>query len=280
MVQSSYNHDVMPNALVLTAAGINCDLELTRAFELAGATPQFVHLNELVADPNRLDAFDLIGLPGGFSYGDAIAAGRIVAQIIRQSLYPALVRAIERGVPIIAPCNGFQIAVQAGLLPGPAPGEPWPSTPARPTVALAANASARFIDRWCRIAVPAETRCIWTRGLAADADAAMLPIAHGEGRFVAESAIVRRLESTGQIALRYASDDNPNGSTADIAGICDASGLVLGLMPHPERYTTWAHHPFRARLDASLTQSPPSGLAMFRSAVEYVAAPTAATSAR
>ncbi|MHC4219962.1 MAG: phosphoribosylformylglycinamidine synthase subunit PurQ, partial [Planctomycetota bacterium] len=116
----------MPTALILTAAGINCDLELGHAFELAGATAEPLHLNRLIREPALIDRFDLIGLPGGFSYGDAIGAGRIAAALIRPHLYPAFVSAIERGVPIIAPCNGFQIAVQAGLLPGPAAGSPWP----------------------------------------------------------------------------------------------------------------------------------------------------------
>src|SRR5262245_47448521 len=121
-----------PSALVITTAGINCDEELAHAFSLAGAAPRFVHLNLLMDDPAIIDQFDLIGLPGGFSYGDAIAAGRIAAQLMRRTLYPAFVRAIERGTPIIAPCNGFQIAAQMGLLPGPVTGEPWPSKAPRP----------------------------------------------------------------------------------------------------------------------------------------------------
>src|SRR5215470_4368028 len=118
----------MATALIITAAGINCDLELGHAFSLAGAEPVFLHLNRLMREPDLIDRFDLIGIPGGFSYGDAIAAGRIAAQLMKRTLYPALVRAIARGTPILAPCNGFQIAVQMGLLPGPAPGsgENWP----------------------------------------------------------------------------------------------------------------------------------------------------------
>jgi phosphoribosylformylglycinamidine synthase I len=261
---------VMPNALIITTAGINCDGELGFAFELAGARAEFRHLNELMSDPAIIDAYDLIGLPGGFSYGDAVAAGRVAAQLMRQRLYSAFVRAVERGVPIIAPCNGFQMAAQLGLLPGPAPGEPWPEKPPRPTIALAHNSSARFVDRWVHITIPKETRCIWTQGVGCDAETALLPVAHGEGRFVVDSdELLVRLETNGQIAVRYAANDNPNGSTADVAGICDASGLIFGLMPHPERYTQWIHHPWWTRLEQASMSGEPPGLSIFRNAVAH-----------
>ncbi len=261
----------MPHALIITTAGINCDQELARAFALAGATPVHVHLNTLIADPALIDSYHLIGMPGGFSYGDAIAAGRVMAQLMRQHLYPALVRAIERGVPIFAPCNGFQIAVQLGLLPGPNPGDPWPAEPPRANVTLTDNASARFVDCWSRVDVPANTRCIWTQGLSFDADTGMLPSAHGEGRFIAtDDATLDALESRGQIAVRYQPEENPNGSMRDVAGICDASGLVFGLMPHPERFVQWTQHPFWTRLNDSTLEAEPVGLQMFRRAVAYV----------
>jgi phosphoribosylformylglycinamidine synthase len=264
----------MPSTLILTAPGINCDRELARAFELAGASAEFVHLNRLLDDPSLMQRFDLIGLPGGFSYGDAVGAGRIAAALIRQRLYPAFVSAIERGVPIIAPCNGFQIAVQVGLLPGPASREPWPPAPAAPTVALAPNDSARFVDRWCGIEVPTRTRCIWTRGIEAAGERAVLPVAHGEGRFVAGSdEMLTSLARRGQVAMRYRAGDNPNGSADDVAGICDASGLVLGLMPHPERFTRWTQHPRWTRLEAACFAQAPLGLAMFRNAVARAGQP-------
>lgn len=260
-----------PNALIITAAGINCDHELARAFELAGATPRFVHLSELLARPALVDAFQLIGIPGGFSYGDAVAAGRIAAQLMRGTLYGVLVSAIQRGVPIIAPCNGFQIAAQMGLLPGPAPGDGWPHEPPSPTVALGQNESARFRDDWCRIEIPANTRCIWTQGIEVSDAGRMLPIAHGEGRFIASSSeLLDELRESGRIAVRYAADDNPNGSVDDIAGICDSTGLVFGLMPHPERFTRWTQHPSWTRLAESERGEEPLGLAMFRNAVEHV----------
>jgi phosphoribosylformylglycinamidine synthase I len=264
----------MPRALIITAPGINCDLELGRAFELAGAHPESMLLNQLMRQPELIDRYDLIGIPGGFSYGDAIAAGRIAAQLMRRSIYPALVHAIQRGTPIICPCNGFQIAVQIGLLPGPlADGASldWPAAPPRPTVALAQNAGGQFIDRWCAIEIPDNTRCIWTQSLDAPSQTALLPIAHGEGRFVTESDdLLQRLDDAGQIALRYAPGDNPNGSSGNVAGICDATGLVFGLMPHPERYTQWTHHPSWTRLPESATHGETPGLQMFRNAVNHV----------
>ena len=271
MISSAPATTTTPNALVITAAGINCDVELGAAFELAGARATSMHLNRLAREPEALERFDLIGLPGGFSFGDAIGAGRIAAALMRQTLWPAFVRAIGRGVPIIAPCNGFQIAAQLGLLPGPRENSNWPDAPPRPCVALSNNASARFSDRWCRVEIPSATRCVWTRDLAPSADNALLPIAHGEGRFVAESdELLSHLDRAGQIAIRYAHDDNPNGSAGDVAGICDALGLVLGLMPHPERFTSWTQHPWWTALDrGAMQREEPLGLQMFRNAVEF-----------
>lgn len=260
----------MPDALIITTAGINCDRELSHAFTLAGADVTSLHLNQLLDDPTIIDRFQLIGLPGGFSYGDAIAAGRIMAVLMRQKLYPALVRAVQRGVPIIAPCNGMQIAAQIGLLPGPAPGEPWPEQAPRPTIALAQNASARFVDRWCAVQLPKQTNCIWTDNLELPTQTSVLPIAHGEGRFIAESPeLLKQLQDNGQVAVCYTDDDNPNGSQGNIAGICDVSGLVFGLMPHPERFTRWTQHHRWPRLDDKLSVDEPLGLAMFKKAVAY-----------
>ncbi|MFM1803895.1 MAG: Phosphoribosylformylglycinamidine synthase [Planctomycetota bacterium] len=258
-------------ALVITAPGINCDLELCEAFELAGCEVTSELLSRLSREPARIDGFDLIGLPGGFSYGDDVAAGRIMAALIRESVYPALAAAIARGVPMIAPCNGFQIAVQAGLLPGPAADESWSETACEPTVALAQNATARFNDIWTTMEVPVDTRCVWTRGLRMDAETALMPCAHGEGRFVADEETIELLESNGQIAVRYGKHDHFNGSINRIAGICDATGLVFGLMPHPERYLRWTQHPRWTRLSAAQRTGDTPGLQMFRNAVAHAA---------
>jgi phosphoribosylformylglycinamidine synthase len=263
--------DDRPRAVVITGPGINCDLELVHAFAVAGADVERLHLHRLMEAPELIDGFDLIGLPGGFSYGDAVAAGRIMAHLMRRTLYPALVRAIRREVPIFAPCNGFQIAAQLGLLPGPPPGADWPEAPPPPRVALAFNDSARFVDRWVAVEIPRETVCLWTRGLS-DVEPAdrLLPVAHGEGRFVALPGELDALERRGQVALRYAPDDDPNGSQGHVAGICDASGLVFGLMPHPERFVHPTHHPRWTRRPKA-RRAEPLGLRMFRAAVAHAA---------
>ena len=247
-----------PATLILRTAGTNCDRELAHAFELAGATTQTIHLNRLIDEPTLIEQFDLIGFPGGFSYGDDIAAGRILANRLRHRLLEPLQAAVTRGVPMIGICNGFQVMVKLGLLPDPAT--------AVQTSTLADNTSGRFIDRWVPLKAEASSVCIWTRGL----DEIELPIAHGEGRFFAPDEVLDQMEQNGQVALRYTA--NPNGSSRDIAGVCDPTGVVFGLMPHPERFVDPTHYPQWTRLgqDWLTTQTP--GLQMIRNAVDHVLA--------
>lgn len=265
----------MPNALVIRAQGTNCDRELCRAFEVAGATVDLVHLDALIREPSRLDRCDLIGFPGGFSYGDDIASGRIFAARVREKLYRPLREAVLRGCPMIGVCNGFQVMVQVGLLPGPETGE-WPED-ARPaqSCALTENSSARFMDRWVEVSVERGSPCIWTRGLDEGVEPSdmphvmRLPIAHGEGRFVTDRPeTLAWIEKNGLVAMRYA--DNVNGSENSIAGVCDMSGRIFGLMPHPERFIDWTRHPYFTRLDARIRDMKPIGRRIFENAVNAV----------
>ena len=252
-----------PNTLILRSAGTNCDVELAHAFELAGSSTEAVHLNALVDVTDTLERFDILGLPGGFSFGDDISAGRILANRIRHRLMPALRQFVAAGKPIIGICNGFQVLVKTGLLPD---FDPASDDLPRQTVTLADNTLPRFVDRWVGLEANPQSPCIWTKGI----ESITLPIAHGEGRLVASGDELDRLEADGRIALRY-TGENPNGSMRDIAGLCDATGLVFGLMPHPERYTHPRNHPdFPGAGEQTL------GLRLFQNAVEHVTAQTVA----
>ncbi len=258
-----------PTALVIRTAGTNCDRELCLAFELAGARVELVHLDRLLADPAPIQRAELVGFPGGFSYGDDIASGRLFAVKLREGLYPELRAAAERGAPMIGVCNGFQVMTQLGLLPGPAAGQPWPEiAPPRQSVSLTENSGARFIDDWVPMTLERPERCVWTEGLdpTMSPDLLQLPIAHGEGRFFASPETLRMLEASGHVVMRYG--ENVNGSVGSIAGICDASGRLFGLMPHPDRYTRWSLHPYWTRLDEATRKTEAPGLTMFRTAVE------------
>ena len=233
-----------PKTLILRTAGTNCDAETAHAFEIAGAEAERVHINRLLQSPDLIDTYQILAVPGGFSYGDDIAAGKILANQLVNHLSEALHRFVDAGKPVIGICNGFQVLVKTNLLPGPVGGRTGQ------TSTLAHNDSGRFVDRWVSLA-PRPSKCVWTAHLP---PVMQLPIAHGEGKFVpADESVRRSLWDEGQVALTYARPDgspaggsephNPNGSTDDIAGVCDASGLVLGLMPHPERYVDPLQHP-------------------------------------
>lgn len=276
-------HWAMARALVVRAAGINCDEEMARGFALAGAAVDRLHVRTLANNPDMLDRYGVIGFPGGFSYGDDVASGRVLALLVREKLYPALRAAARRGVPMIGICNGFQVLTQAGLLPGPrgfwsrkAPDTiDWPAHPEPPAVALCDNAAGRYADRWVRLAVNPDSPCVWTRDLDHDPTGTlMLPVGHGEGRFFAPKATIDVLLKNGQAPLTYL--DNFNGSAGAIAGICDPTGRIFGLMPHPDRFLHWSRHPHYTRLDKSaITRGaitePAPGLRMFINAVEAAA---------
>lgn len=264
----------MTRALVVRAAGINCDEEMARGFRMAGADADLLHVRTLAQNPDIIDRYGVIGFPGGFSYGDDVASGRVLALLVRERLYPALREAARRGVPMLGICNGFQVLAQAGLLPGPDAHEPWPDTPQPPAFALCDNAAGRYADRWVRLAVDDHSPCIWTQGLNHDPSGPfMLPVGHGEGRLAAPPATIDALIRSGRAPLRYI--DNFNGSAGAIAGVCDASGRIFGLMPHPDRLLDWTRHPHYTRLDRhALRGEPAPGLRLFINAVE-AAAPAA-----
>jgi phosphoribosylformylglycinamidine synthase len=243
-----------PSALVLRAPGTNCDAETAYAFELAGAKTATRHINRWLESPRLAEEFQILCLPGGFSYGDDIGAGRIFAARLNQRLHDALQEFRRRGGLILGICNGFQVLVQTGLLD-------HPDGPDR-QMTLTWNDGGRFLDRWVDLETVGD-RSVFLRGIAA----VELPIAHAEGRFVARDAeTFERLDQAGQLALRYRGGSNPNGSQGDVAGACDATGRVLGLMPHPERCIDPTHHP-------QWTRRPPAaegaGLQLFRNAVDY-----------
>ena len=249
-----------PRALILKAPGTNCDEETAHAWTLAGAAAETRHVSAVVADPACLDSYQILTIPGGFSYGDDLGAGRILATRIKGALSDAMHRFRDRGGLLLGVCNGFQVLVRAGLLPG---GSIAPAT-------LARNASGRFEARWVRLQpFPAATPFLL------DDEPIELPVAHGEGRFLTSEA--EALDRDGRIVLKFldraghATDvypDNPNGSARGAAGVCDATGRVFGLMPHPERFVDPLHHP---RWTREGLKPEGDGLRIFRNAVRAFA---------
>jgi phosphoribosylformylglycinamidine synthase subunit PurQ / glutaminase len=228
-------------AVVVAGPGTNRDRDVAWALSLAGAEPEIVLATELAADRTRLERADLAVVAGGFSYGDALGAGRMLALDLTVGLGDSLTRFVASGRPVIGICNGFQVLTRAGLLPG----------------ALGHNAGGRFDCRWVELAAEPGSRCVWTAGIE---DTIHCPIAHGEGRYVHPDP--DGLAAAGQVALRY-QGGNPNGSMADIAGVCDETGLVLGLMPHPENHVVVRQHPQHRREDTGRHL----GLDLFRNGV-------------
>jgi phosphoribosylformylglycinamidine synthase I len=296
-------------ALVLRAPGINCDRETAQACRLVGFKTDLFHINQLIKAPNRLLDYQFLVIPGGFSYGDDLGAGTLLAKNLTIHLGDQLHHFIDEGCPVLGICNGFQVLVRAGLLPGPMDAtlpidvtnqvpasvainctpnqyiqslstthqsiESLPNdqdfAPIGPCATLTENASAMFECRWIRMAVQ-PSPCIFTREIERTIE---MPVAHGEGQFVFNGAIAD-LQAHGQVPLVYAASDgnstqavaypaNPNGSLGNVAGVCNARGNVLGLMPHPERFVTMLQHPQRG--DSPDRQA--DGLLIFKNAYEY-----------
>ena len=274
-----------PKVAVLFGFGINCDHETKAVFELVGAHAERIHVNRFVSGETSLDAYDILAVPGGFSFGDHLGSGRLLGNRMRFAMREALMAFVNAGKPIIGICNGFQVLVKTGLLPGPEQGTS-PDFIQRGSLTL--NDSGRYEDRWVTLEFDPESPCIWTKGMSR----IECPVRHGEGKYVMPTAAdLDRLSSNHQLTVRYVdpttpvgsglSDEplpyplSPNGSMRNIAGICDSTGLVFGLMPHPEAiYARWLH-PTHTRQDddthgPSLDGWEGAGLQLFRNAVEYV----------
>ncbi len=264
-------------ALVLTGYGLNCDMETAYALELAGARAHRVHINTLISGGVALDDYQILVFGGGFSWGDDHGAGVVHAVRFRMHIGEALLRFIDRGNLVLAICNGFQTLVNLGLLPGI--GGDYTTR----SVALTYNDCGNFRDDWVTLRLNADSPCVFTRGM----ETVDLPIRHGEGKFYTDEDTLFKLIANRQVAARYATRDgnlaegkfpeNPNGSLFDIAGICDETGRVFGLMPHPEAFNHPTNHPDWLRRKERLKREHKSlptgstdGIRIFENAVKYL----------
>lgn len=247
-----------PRALVMGGYGLNCDAETAHVFRLAGAQTERVHINQLTSGKVGLADFDILAFIGGFSWADDHGAGVILATKLRRHLERDLEAFVGRGGYVIGICNGFQALVNLGLLPA------LGGTRFRREVALTYNDCGNFRNEWVHLRAE-DSPCVFTRGL----DALELPVRHAEGKLVADPETLARLEEGRQVVLRYARPDgrpaggefpyNPNGSMNDIAGICDPTGRVFGLMPHPEAFSHYTNHPDWTRRVWADPAAPPRG---------------------
>jgi phosphoribosylformylglycinamidine synthase len=266
-------------ALVLTGYGLNCDDETAHAFELAGAAACRVHINSIIDGSVRLEDHHILVFIGGFGWGDDHGAGVIQAVRFKTNLGQGLLEFVERGRLVLGICNGFQALVNLGLLPG------FDGDYRSRSVALINNECGNFRNQWVRLEANPRSPCVFTKGIRS----ADFPVRHGEGKLYARDEIIQRLKHENQIVLRYALPDgspaagrfpfNPNGSVEDIAGICDPTGRIFGLMPHPEAYNDWTNHPdwLRQREAARRAAKPfgvgaTVGIQVFRNAVAYMQA--------
>ncbi|HQT44351.1 MAG TPA: phosphoribosylformylglycinamidine synthase I [Candidatus Micrarchaeota archaeon] len=263
--QSGPQANKEPRVLVLSGFGINCENETAKAFELAGALPRIMHATELIASPKSLLEYDILAIPGGFSFGDDLGSGKVLGNKLKAKMSPEIMEFVKSGKLIIGICNGFQVLVKMGLLP--ATGGNYMTQEATVTY----NDSGRFEDRWVYLKANPSSSCIFTKGIAGRL---YFPVRHGEGKFVPSSnALLEKMFVKGQVALQYTDEAgnlagypyNPNGSIQNIAGVCDESGRIFGLMPHPEAYLYRENHPRFARGG----KLEPLGLVIFKNAVDY-----------
>ena len=261
-----------PNVLVLAGFGINCEEETAAAFEMAGAECEIVHVNDLVESPKTLDDKQVLVVPGGFSFGDDLGAGKALATVLKLKLGEQIQQFIERDTLVLGVCNGFQVLVALGLLPA------LYRSYQLPQADLIANTSNRYTVRWVDVRMDGESP--WLSGI----ESMMLPIAHGEGRFYTSDDILNQMKERNMVAFRYTEGEicrhfdleaNPNGSLDDIAGVTDETGRILGMMPHPERAVDFTHLPhwtyLRERMRRSGDEVPSQGpgMAIFNNSVKY-----------
>ncbi len=262
-----------PRALVVTGNGTNCEREMAHACALGGFAPTIAHISDLLDGTERLDAYHFLNLPGGFLDGDDLGSARaqairmryVLVEGGRERLSDQLARFVDRGRLILGVCNGFQLMVKMGLLPGiePLQGQ---------TATLTHNDSGRFEDRWVRLTADRGSPCVFTRGMTT----LELPVRHGEGKFVTDSEVrLVEMDHRRLVALRYcdakgrpteAYPANPNGSRGAVAGVCSPSGLLFGLMPHPEAFLHRVNHPRWTREELP---EEGAGLLFFRNAASY-----------
>jgi len=258
--------------LIITGYGVNCEAESAHAWRLAGAMPALVHLNDLIERPSQLNDFEILMFIGGFSYGDHMGSGHVFARRVRHHLRSDLADFIAAEKLIMGVCNGFQVMTKLGLLPG-LDGDCF-----QPRVALMQNDCGRFQNYWVDLLCEERSPCVFTRGI----ERIKLPIRHGEGKlFTDDSSVVDAIERNNCAACRYIDSQsgaptqefpaNPNGSLNAIAGLCDPSGRIFGMMPHPEAYLFPENHPHwdSQKLDGSLPEHG-LGLQFFRNAVEHL----------
>lgn len=258
--------------LIITGYGVNCEAESSHAWAMAGAEPHLLHLNDLLENPDSLNKYDALMFIGGFSYGDHMSSGHVFARRVGHHLKHELEEFVSAEKLIMGVCNGFQVMTKLGLLPA------LDGTLFEPSVALLQNDCGHFQNYWVELAYEQSSPCVFTRGLSR----MPLPIRHGEGKFYAhDSGILNRIEELNCVACRYADPDsgaptmefpaNPNGSQNSIAGICDPSGRIFGMMPHPEAYLFPENHPNwdTQKLNGTL---PEQGLGdlLFKNAVSYI----------
>ena len=263
-----------PRVAVLSGFGINCETETMAVFDMAGASSDRVHVNRLVNGEQNLSDYDIMAIPGGFSFGDHLGSGRLLGNRLRFGLREQVREFVKAGKPVIGICNGFQVLVKMGLLPGD------DDVSLTQTASLALNDSGHYEDRWVTLEADPKSPCIWTNGI----ERIRVPVRHGEGKFVTDDKeMLDRWDQRGQLAVRYADPDSeypsladdvlpypisPNQSWRNIAGVCDPSGLVFGLMPHPEaNHSTWLGATWTRE---EIEHGEGEGMTIFRNAVDYV----------